>query len=322
MQLEAIRAFVHEDLSLVDNIIAEYLGSEITLIRQLGEHIFGSGGKRIRPIVVLLGAYVFGYQADYHRLLAATVELIHTATLLHDDVVDAATLRRGKRTANHIWGNEASVLVGDYLYSRAFQMMVAVNNMSIMSLLADAANILAEGEVMQLMNCHQPETTEAEYMQIIQCKTATLFQAAAQLGALLCHRSHDEKQAMANYGLHIGIAFQLVDDALDYGASDQDIGKNIGADLTEGKVTLPLIYAMRQANKEQGCLIRDSIIHGRLENLSPIQEAIESTKAIEYTYQLAKQHVKTAIDYLQVVPDVPARQVMCELAEYAVNRKF
>jgi octaprenyl-diphosphate synthase len=322
MQIDPIRSFVHADLEIVDRIIADYLGSDITLIRQLSQHICGSGGKRVRPLLVLLGAHVFDYQGEHHHMLAGIVELIHTATLLHDDVVDDSTMRRGEKTANNIWGNKASILVGDYLYSRAFQMMIVVNSMPIMAVLADAANILAEGEVMQLMNCYQPEVTEEQYMQIIQRKTAVLFQAAAQLGALLCHRCEQEVHAMANYGLHIGMAFQLVDDALDYGSSDQDIGKNIGGDLMEGKPTLPLIYAMKQGNKEQQKLIRDSIMKGEIDNLASIKEAIESTQAIEYTYRCAKQHVETAIKFLHSVPDVPARQVMCDLAEFAVARKF
>lgn len=322
MQLETIRQFVSEDLEMVDRIVADYLGSDISLIRQLGEHIFGSGGKRLRPTLVLLGAQVFNYSGEHHRLLAGTVELIHTATLLHDDVVDSSSLRRGKRTANNIWGNEASVLVGDYLYSRAFQMMVSVDSMPILSVLADAANTIAEGEVMQLMNRNQSEATEEQYMQVIERKTATLFSAAAQLGAILCQRSEAERQALATYGLHIGIAFQLVDDALDYGSSDENIGKNIGDDLADGKPTIPLIHALRHGTPEQIELIQTAIKAGCIDNLVRIKEAIESTRAIAYTYQLANQHREIAIKQLEILPDGPARQVLYGLAELAVNRKF
>jgi octaprenyl-diphosphate synthase len=322
MQLETIRAFVHEDLEIADRIVADYLGSDITLIRQLGEHIFGSGGKRLRPTLVLLGAQVFNYSGDHHRLLAGIVELIHTATLLHDDVVDSSSLRRGKRTANNIWGNEASVLVGDYLYSRAFQMMVTVGSMPILSVLANAANTIAEGEVMQLMNRNHSEATEEQYMQVIERKTATLFSAAAQLGAILCQRSEAEKQALATYGLHIGIAFQLVDDALDYGASDENIGKNIGDDLAEGKPTIPLIHALKHGTLEQIQLIESSIKAGCIDNLPRIKEAIESTQAIAYTYQLANKHREIAIKQLDIIPEHPAKQVLYGLAELAVDRKF
>lgn len=322
MQLDAIRDYVKNDLEIVDRIIAEYLGTDITLIRQLGEHIFGSGGKRLRPTLVLLSAKAFAYQGDQHYLLAAIVELIHTATLLHDDVVDASSLRRGKKTANNIWGNEASVLVGDYLYSRSFQMMVKVGSMEILSVLADASNTIAEGEVLQLMNVHQPEVSEENYLKVICAKTAMLFEASAKLGALLCQRSAVEVTAMANYGKHIGIAFQLIDDALDYGSSNQDIGKNIGDDLAEGKPTLPLIYALKNGTTEQQDLIRYSIKNGSIENLTPLQEAIESTNAIAYTYDLAKNHIAIALENLNNIPPSPARNMLTQLAEFAIARQF
>lgn len=322
MQLDAIRDYVKNDLEIVDQIIAEYLGTDITLIRQLGEHIFGSGGKRLRPTLVLLSAKAFAYSGDQHYLLAAIVELIHTATLLHDDVVDASNLRRGKKTANNIWGNEASVLVGDYLYSRSFQMMVKVGSMEILSVLADASNTIAEGEVLQLMNVHQPEVSEENYLKVICAKTAMLFEASAKLGALLCQRSTVEITAMANYGKHIGIAFQLIDDALDYGSSNQDIGKNIGDDLAEGKPTLPLIYALKNGTTEQQDLIRYSIKNGSIENLAALQEAIESTKAIAYTYELAKKHINMALESLTNLPPSPARNMLTQLAEFAIARQF
>lgn len=322
MQLDAIRAYVHDDMKIVDELIADRLGSEIGLIKQLGDHVFSSGGKRLRPILVIVGARVFGYQGEKHKLLAAVVELIHTATLLHDDVVDNSGLRRGQETANKIWGNEASVLVGDFLYSRAFQMMVEVGNMRVLEVLANAANTIAEGEVMQLINCFDPEVSESRYMETIGRKTATLFEASAQLGAILCDRNNFDIEMMASFGRHLGLAFQLVDDALDFGASDENIGKNIGDDLAEGKPTLPLIHAMRCGTPKQIKLISESIKHARIENLAIIKQAIEATDAIDYTYKIAKKHAELAISCLAQVPLSPAHQILYDLANFAVSRKF
>ncbi len=322
MQLDVIRSFVKEDIDNVDVIIADRLGSEISMIRQLGEHIFGSGGKRLRPTLVVLGSRVFNYQGTEHYLLAAIVELIHTATLLHDDVVDDSGQRRGQRTANRIWGNDASVLVGDFLYSRAFQMMVEVGNLPVLGVLANAANTIAEGEVMQLINCNDPGTSEERYMEVIRRKTATLFEASAQLGAIICKRSPDEVDAMANYGLYVGLAFQLIDDALDYGASQQDIGKNIGDDLAEGKATLPLIHALRHCNAGDRELISQAVAAASLENLQAIRDVIVNTGALEYTYQVARKHAELAKQCIQEIPDSEAKTILIDFAEFAVSRQF
>ncbi|MCR4301723.1 MAG: polyprenyl synthetase family protein, partial [Sulfuricaulis sp.] len=245
MDYEAIKALVRDDLRAVDREIEARLQSDVALINQMGSYIVHSGGKRLRPVLVLLGSRTFGYQGEDHIRLAAIIEFIHTATLLHDDVVDASELRRGHTTANTIWGNEASVLVGDFLYSRAFEMMVEVGSLRVMEILAHTTNTIAKGEVMQLLNCHDPETTEEHYIEVIRNKTAKLFQAAAQLAAVISGQSLQIEQDMAAYGMHLGTAFQLVDDALDYGRTNHDLGKNIGDDLAEGKPTLPLIYTLR-----------------------------------------------------------------------------
>ncbi|CAN5414748.1 hypothetical protein BH10PSE19_BH10PSE19_12520 [soil metagenome] len=239
MHFDSIRSLIQDDFVAADQLIVEQLQSDIPLIQELSKHIIESGGKRLRPLLVLLSARAFAYSGNHHITLAAIIELIHTATLLHDDVVDASKLRRGKASANSIWGNEASVLVGDYLYSRAFQMMISVNNMTIFEILAEAANTLAAGEVLQLIQQHNPAIDEARYMQVIQSKTAKLFEVAAKTGAILSERSPQEITAIAKYGMHLGTAFQLVDDALDYCATSKEFGKNLGDDLAEGKATLP-----------------------------------------------------------------------------------
>jgi octaprenyl-diphosphate synthase len=322
MPLNRIREFVQQDFNQVEQVIRQYLNSDNSLIMQLCTHIIDSGGKRLRPMLVLLAAKAFNYQGTTQQLLAAIIELIHTATLLHDDVVDTSHMRRGKKTANDIWGNEASILVGDYLYSRCFQMMVDVGSMPILALLAKTSNTIAEGEVQQLMNRNKVEVTEQDYLSIISRKTAALFSAATQASAILCDRSQLEITAMGKYGDHLGMAFQLIDDALDYGVSEQDIGKNLGDDLAEGKPTLPLIYTLQHGDVKQKQLISDAIIHGRLDQFSLIKEAIESTNAINYTYELAKHHTRLAIECLQNIPSSPAKQLLIDLAEYAVARTF
>lgn len=278
------------------------------------------GGKRLRPVLVLLSARAFGYPGMAHINLAAIVEFIHTATLLHDDVVDASELRRGQETVNSLWGNEASVLVGDFLYSRSFQMMVDVDNMRIMSILANATNIIAEGEVMQLLNCNDPDTTEARYLDVIRFKTAKLFEAAAQLGAVISGAPAEQEAAIARYGMHLGTAFQLVDDVLDYSASPEEMGKNIGDDLAEGKPTLPLIRAMSQADSTRAQLIRQAIEQGGRAHIAEVIAAIESTDAIAYTARKAHYEADLAIEALRSIPPSPYHDALMALAEFSVSR--
>lgn len=322
MDLATIRHLVHADLAATDTAIEACLHSNIPLIKTIGHHLIQGGGKKLRPLVVLLGAHAFGYKEQSHIELAAIIELIHSATLLHDDVVDASELRRSQKTANAIWGNPASVLVGDFVYSRAFQMMAKVNNVRILSVLADATNTIASGEILQLLNCKDPETDEARYMDVIHAKTGTLFATAAQMGPILCARSEQEIDLMTQYGKHLGIAFQLVDDALDYSTSSETLGKNRGDDLAEGKPTLPLLYALKHSTPEQARCIRDAIQQASRTNLEMILAAIESTNAITYTYQLAKEHSTKALQYLSKIPDSPYRSALSALAEFAIERKY
>jgi len=281
MGINEIRDLIVDDMTRVNRLIEQSLHSEVALIAQLGHYIINSGGKRLRPALVLLSANAFGYQGEKQYALAAIIEFIHTATLLHDDVVDASLLRRGKATANQRWGNEASVLVGDFVYSRAFQMMVDIDSMRVMKILSDATNTIAEGEVQQLINRHDPETTEERYLAVCRNKTAKLFEAASQLGAVISKRSNEEEQAVAAYGRHLGTAFQLVDDVLDYSSSSDELGKNIGDDLSEGKPTLPLLYAMWNGTAEQSAIIKEAIENGGLNNIDKIKAAIESTGALD-----------------------------------------
>jgi len=313
---------VAEDMRAVDAVIRRRLGSEVVLINQIGEYIVSAGGKRLRPVILLLVANALGYKGEHQHELAAVVEFIHTATLLHDDVVDESDLRRGRKTANAVFGNAASVLVGDFLYSRAFQMMVQANSMRIMQILADATNIISEGEVLQLLNMHDPDVTEERYLQVIRYKTAKLFEASSRLGAVLGKQSPAIEQAMARYGMHLGTAFQLIDDALDYGASNQDIGKNVGDDLSEGKPTLPLIHAMKHGTPEQSKAIRHAIENGGLEHIGTVMDAIESTQAIAYTAQSAQQEADLAIEALSEIPDSPYKDALYGLAEFSVNRSY
>ena len=320
MQLSEIRALIQDDIASVDKLITNHLHPEIELINQLGHYIINSGGKRIRPLLVLLTAKAFDYQGSYHITLAAIVEFIHTATLLHDDVVDVSMLRRGHETANAIWGNQSSVLVGDYLFSRSFQMMVEVNSLRVMEILANASNTIAAGEVRQLMNCHDPETTEERYYQVISDKTAKLFSAATELGALINAKSEDVVQSTADYGLYLGIAFQLTDDILDYTGNPNEMGKNIGDDLAEGKPTMPLIHALKHTDEATQTVIREAIIAGGIDKLPVIQEAIKSTKAIEYTYQQAKSYADKALSCLAVFPESQYKDALIALAELSINR--
>lgn len=322
MDIDHIRALVSNDSTAVDQLVLKRLSSQVALINELGRYIINSGGKRLRPLLVLLAARACDYQGDNHIELAAVIEFIHTATLLHDDVVDASELRRGAETANAIWGNEASVLVGDFLYSRAFEMMVQVGSMRVMEILSSTTNTIAEGEVLQLLNCNDPDTTEERYHEVIRFKTARLFEASAQLGAILGNQSETIESAMACYGMHLGTAFQLVDDALDYGSSREDIGKNIGDDLAEGKPTLPLIHAMRHGTAEQITVIRSAIEHDGRTNIEAIMQAIESTNAIAYTIESAQREADLAIKALGPVPSSPYKEALYGLADFSVNRTY
>ena len=321
MDIDAVRALVKDDIAATDALILEKLQSEVVLVNQLGYYIINSGGKRLRPLLLLLAARGLGYQGQHHHTLAAVIEFIHTATLLHDDVVDASDMRRGRQTANAVFGNEASVLVGDYLYSRAFQMMVEVGEMRVMDILSTATNVIAEGEVMQLMNCNDPDTTEQRYFDVITCKTAKLFEAALQLSAVLAKQSPEVEAAMAGYGMELGIAFQLIDDALDYSGDSGELGKNVGDDLAEGKPTLPLIHAMRHGKPEQVMLIRQAIENGGTDQFDEIRQALSETGAIEYTEQKAEKAVAKAKSLLQNMPPSPYREALIAVAEYAISRR-
>ncbi len=320
MDVEGIRALVAEEMKLVDGMIREQLRSEVALIDQLGSYLVNSGGKRLRPLLVLLSARACDYPGKRHVDVATIVEFIHTATLLHDDVVDESELRRGRQTANALWGNAASVLVGDFLYSRAFQLMVGVQSMRLMEIMADTTNIIAEGEVMQLLNVHDPETTEERYIRVIHCKTAKLFEASAQLGAVLAGSPGDLERGLARYGKHVGTAFQLIDDVLDYSSAPEETGKNIGDDLAEGKPTLPLIYAMRNGTSEQAITIRNAIEQGGLEQIEQIGSAIESTGALTYTSRLAQEEANLAIAAIEPLPDSPFKEALVGLAMFSANR--
>jgi octaprenyl-diphosphate synthase len=322
MDIDSIRALVADDMNAVDGVIRDRLSSEVVLINQLGHYIIAAGGKRLRPLLVLLASGACGYQGTHHVNLAAIIEFIHTATLLHDDVVDASDLRRGRDTANALWGNEASVLTGDFLYSRAFQMMVEVESLRVMDILADTTNVIAEGEVMQLLNCHDPDTTEERYLEVIRCKTAKLFEAAARLGAVIAGRPQEEEQALADYGMYLGTAFQIVDDLLDYSSSSEEMGKNIGDDLAEGKPTLPLIYVMRNGSEEQAAIVRKAIEEGGRDRIGAIIEAIASSGAIAYTSRSAQEEARRAIDSLAPLPDSPYKSALVGLAEFAVARSY
>ncbi|TXH69729.1 MAG: octaprenyl diphosphate synthase [Thiothrix sp.] len=320
MDFTTILQLTAEDMRAVNTLIQRRLYSDVALVNQLSHYIINSGGKRLRPLLALICARACGYEGDRHIDVAAIIEFIHTATLLHDDVVDESDLRRGKETANNVWGNQAAVLVGDFLYSRSFEMMVDVGSMRVMEILASTTNVIAEGEVLQLLNCHDPDTTEERYMEVIHSKTARLFEAACQLGAVLADKSTDEEQAMARYGMHLGTAFQIVDDMLDYTASSEEMGKNVGDDLAEGKPTLPLIVALRNSSGATAQMLRDSIEHGGLDNLGQILQAIRDTNALNYTAKLAQQEAQLAIDNLKYLAAGPYRDALEALAWFSTNR--
>jgi octaprenyl-diphosphate synthase len=320
--LDNLKQLLAPDMAAVDAVIRARLHSEVALVNQVGEYIVNSGGKRLRPALVLLSAGCFNYSGRAHHELAAVVEFIHTATLLHDDVVDESELRRGRETANALFGNAASVLVGDFLYSRAFQMMVSIDNIEVMRILSDATNTIAEGEVLQLLNCHDPDIDEENYLRVIRYKTAKLFEAAGRLGAVIGGGTEEEKDALARYGMHLGTAFQLIDDVLDYSGDFLKTGKNIGDDLAEGKPTLPLLYAMKHGTPEQAASIRQAIEHGGLTEFQSVLAAIKDTNALQYTREAAQRETRMANSAISCLADSNSKAALLQLAAFAVDRSF
>jgi octaprenyl-diphosphate synthase len=318
--MEQLYSLIGADMKAVDAVIRQRLHSEVALVCQVAEYIVQSGGKRLRPALVLLSAGALGYRGRHQHELAAVIEFIHTATLLHDDVVDGSDLRRGRETANALFGNSASVLVGDFLYSRAFQMMVAVDDMRIMQVLSDATNVIAEGEVLQLMNCHDAGIDEGGYLQVIRYKTAKLFEAAAQLGAIIGGGDAAVEKAMAIYGIHLGTAFQLIDDVLDYSGSEVETGKHLGDDLAEGKPTLPLIFVLRNGNPEQAACVRRAIENGGRNDFPLVLAAIRASGALQYAKQKAKAEAELAAAALDVLPASQYKDSLLELCLFAVAR--
>ncbi len=306
----------------VDQLILRELQSDVVLINQIGHYIVNSGGKRLRPMLLLLAAKALGCHDRHVITLAAVIEFIHTATLLHDDVVDESTLRRGRDTANALWGNSASVLVGDYLYSRSFELMVSVQNLRIMEILSHTTTAIAEGEVLQLLNCNNPATTEQQYLEVVARKTAILFSAAVQLAAVLSGASEEAERSFKDYGLHLGIAFQLIDDALDYRAKPEELGKNLGDDLADGKPTLPLIYAMEKADESQAGLLRRAIEQGDRDAFMDVFDIVKATDAINYTSRRAVEEADKAVAALDVLPESIYKQALADLARFSVARNY
>ncbi|CCO45276.1 octaprenyl diphosphate synthase [Vibrio nigripulchritudo SOn1] len=321
MDFKAIQALTADDMAKVNETILAQLNSDVSLINQLGFYIVSGGGKRLRPLLAVLSARALGYQGSSHTTAAAFIEFIHTATLLHDDVVDESDMRRGKATANAAFGNAASVLVGDFIYTRSFQMMTELGSMKILKLMSDAVNIIAEGEVQQLMNCNDPSTTEESYMQVIYSKTARLFEAATQIGAILTDSSPEIETTLQNYGKYLGTAFQLIDDVLDYTADGKEMGKNVGDDLAEGKPTLPLLYAMKNGTEAQREMIHEAIEKANgMERLDDILQAMKETGSLEYTTDLANKEADKAIAELDVLPESEYKEALVTLAHMAVKR--
>ena len=320
MALDEIRACVAPDLVAVDAMIRSRLKSVVPLVDQIAEHIIGGGGKRLRPLLCVLSGRACGIESDKHVEAAAFIEFIHTATLLHDDVVDGSQKRRGRATANNVFGNQASVLVGDFVYSRAFQMMAMVGSQRVMEIMADATNVIAEGEVLQLMNAHDPETTEQRYLEVIYRKTGRLFEAGAEVAAVLAGAPAAQQAALARYGKHLGTAYQLIDDVLDYKSDPATRGKNLGDDLAEGKPTLPLLHALRHGNEDQRAIIRLAIEQGGLAQLGPIVEAIETTGGLDYAIGFAQRETTQALAALDALPDTPYSRALAGLARFAQER--
>lgn len=319
--VQDIRAAVAADFEAVNRYIVEQLHSRVPLVESIGQYIVDAGGKRLRPVLVLLSARGCGYEGDQAIRLAAVIEFIHTATLLHDDVVDMSTMRRGRPTVNEQWNNPSSVLVGDFIYSRAFQILVEVANPKIMRIIADTTNTIAEGEVLQLLNKHRVETSEEDYMQVIEDKTAILFQTAAQCGAIVAEAREAEEDALKRAGRHIGLAFQLIDDLLDYSGESQALGKNIGDDLAEGKPTLPLIHALHNSSGDASALLRNAIEKGGTGHLDEIIRIVRQSGSLDYTRRLAEQEVDRALEALSTLPDSSFRQAMEQMARLAVSRE-
>lgn len=320
--LEPVQRLIADEMHAVDEVIRRRLHSDVVLIRQVAEYIINGGGKRLRPALVILAASACGYSGTAQYQLAAVVEFIHTATLLHDDVVDESQLRRGRATANSLFGNPASVLVGDFLYSRAFQMMVELDDIRVMHVLANATNAIAEGEVLQLLNCHDAGLGEQDYLRVIRSKTAKLFEAAGQLGAIVGNASPEVEQGLGRYGLHLGTAFQLIDDVLDYSGDHTETGKNLGDDLAEGKATLPLIYAMRHGTPEQSAVIRAAVERGGLDEFAPVLVAVRETGALDYARRQAEGEADRAITALESLPRSTYRDSLIQLAAFAVDRSY
>lgn len=319
MTLTDIQALISEEIKATDNLILNKLASDVVLINQIGQYIINSGGKRLRPLLVLICAKACGYQGKQHLTMAAVIEFIHTSTLLHDDVVDESSTRRGNKTANEVWGNAASVLVGDFLYSRAFEMMVEPNNMQIMQIMSATTNVIAEGEVLQLLNCHDANTTTERYMEVIHRKTAKLFEAASLLGPVLANKPELE-ESFASYGVHLGAAFQLVDDALDYMADEEALGKNIGDDLAEGKPTLPLIYVLENGSSSDKETIRRAIETEGIALLDEVTAIIKQSGAIDYTINIAQSEANKAKEALSNLEESDIKKALLSLADLAVNR--
>ena len=326
MNIEQILQLIKPEMTQVNHFIEKQLYSDVVLINQISQYIIHSGGKRLRPILHLLCSRAISTEAsdiDAKAIkLAAVIEFIHTATLLHDDVVDESELRRGKETANELWGNAASVLVGDFLYSRAFEIMVSLNSMRVMEVMSHSTNTIAEGEVLQLLNCHDASTDEARYLQVIHCKTAKLFESSSQLAAILAQTDQNIEDAMAKFGMHLGTAFQIIDDVLDYSSTKEEMGKNIGDDLSEGKPTLPLIYAMNHGNAEQSELIKNAIESGGLDHIQEISAAINATGALDYARNIAKNEAQQAINQLSCLPDSEYKKALIALTNFSVNREY
>ena len=320
MTIQRVRALVKEDFDAVNQLILSKIQAQSGLIDDLANHIVQSGGKRLRPLVVLLASHACGYKGSHHISLAAMVEFFHTATLLHDDVIDESTLRRGRETANEIWGSKASILVGDYLFTQYMQLMIDVGNLKIMQLLTDMANHIGCGELKQLSNRHNYALTLNDYFDVIQSKTSLLFASSARLGAIISNASEDIEQGLYNYGLHLGNAFQLIDDSLDYCSDSKTLGKNVGDDLADGKATLPLIHALKHSTPAQQLKIKASLSEGTLKYLPDVMAAIAETNAIEYTRGIAEAEVELAISALTPLPDSAYKEALTDIVRYAVRR--